>query len=209
MPLTTPTRHEVQRGRRMVQGTSIVSTPDYYHVTILQLEFEQWLNSKSSCSSSKSIISQMTPAQYLISLCTTAQQLNQSFGLAIRIGASNPKFQFETTKVIHSILMFSPAPDTMAVEFLNELEKVKGISFLGKCSLHSCILLLIQARTVKPVLDRASPFDCSTWATKIIDYLRDNFSPSQRFEVLGPVTDLATAMLSHLLIASITVHPHA
>ena len=154
-------------------------------------------------------MSQMTPAQYLIPLCTTAQQLNQSFGLAIRIGASNPKFQFETTKVIHSILMFSPAPDTMAVAFLNELEKVKGISFLGKCSLHSCILLLIQARTVKPVLDRASQFDCSTWAIKVIDYLRDNFSPSQRFEVLGPVTDLATAMLSHLLIASITVHPHA
>jgi len=145
MPLTAPPVTKCSAGKRMVQGTSIVSTPDYYHVTILQLEFEQWLNSKSSCSSSKSIMSQMTPAQYLISLCTTGQQLNQSFGLAIRIGTSNPKFQFETTKVIHSILMFSPSPDTMAVAFLNELEKVKGISFLGKCSLHSCILLLIRS----------------------------------------------------------------
>jgi len=87
----------------------------------------------------------MTPAQYLISLCTTAQQSDQSFGIAIRIGTSNSKFQFEATNVIHSILMFSPAPDTMAVEFLNELEKVEGISSLGKFSLHSCILLLIRS----------------------------------------------------------------
>ena len=99
----------------------------------------------SSKTHSKSITSQMIPAQYLISLCTIAQQSGESFGIAMRIGTSNSKFQFEATKVIHSILIFSPAPDTMAVEFLNELEKVEGISSLGKCSLHSCFLLLIRS----------------------------------------------------------------
>jgi len=32
-------------------------------------------------------------------------------------------------------LTFSPAPDAVAIEFLNELEKVKGIAFLGQLSL--------------------------------------------------------------------------
>jgi hypothetical protein len=56
----------------------------------------------------------------------------------MRIGSSNPKFGIPAIKVIHSVLSFSPAPDSMAVEFLNELEKVKGISFLGKWS--PCLL---------------------------------------------------------------------
>jgi hypothetical protein len=78
------------------------------------------------------IMSQITPAQYLISLCTLAQDCEESFGIAMRIGASNSKFNVEATKVIHGILTFSPAPDAVAVEFLNELEKVKGIAFLGQ-----------------------------------------------------------------------------
>jgi hypothetical protein len=80
-------------------------------------------------------MSQISPAEYLISLCTLAQECRQFFGIAMRIGASNSKFKVEATKVIHSVLTFSPAPDTVAVEFLNELEKVKGIAFLGQWSL--------------------------------------------------------------------------
>jgi hypothetical protein len=76
----------------------------------------------------------MTTGQFLISLCTTAKESNESFGIAIRLGSSNSKFEFEATTVIHSILSFSPAPYTVAVEFLNELDKVNGISSLGKCS---------------------------------------------------------------------------
>ena len=77
-------------------------------------------------------MSQITPAQYLISLCSAAQESKESFGVvALRTGFADPKFTIEATKVIHSILTFSPAPDTVAVEFLNELEKIKGISALG------------------------------------------------------------------------------
>jgi hypothetical protein len=67
----------------------------------------------------------------LISLCDAARKSGASFGIAMRIGSSNSNFSVPATKVIHSILSFSLAPDTMAVEFLNGLEKVKGISFLG------------------------------------------------------------------------------
>jgi len=37
--------------------------------------------------------------------------------------------------VMQSILTFSPAPDAVAIEFLNELEKVEGIAVLGQLSL--------------------------------------------------------------------------
>jgi len=80
-------------------------------------------------------MSQATPAQYLISLCTAAQQSDEPFDVAVRIGSFNSKFEAATSKVIHSILTFSPAPNTMAVEFLNELRKVAGMASLGKCSL--------------------------------------------------------------------------
>ena len=61
---------------------------------------------------------------------------------------------------------------------------------------------------MQPVLDRGSQPDCATWAKMIIDYLHDHFSSMERYEALKPVTALATEMLSHLLIASMTSHPH-
>ena len=82
------------------------------------------------------------PSQYLITLCAAAQQSDEPFGIAVRIGSSDSKFNTATSKVIHSILTFSPAPDTMAVEFLNELRKVTGIETLGKRSLYSCRVFL-------------------------------------------------------------------
>jgi hypothetical protein len=81
-------------------------------------------------------MSQATPAQYLISLCTATQQSDEPFGVAVRIGSSDSKFEAAASKVIHSVLTFSPAPDTMAVEFLNELSKVAGMASLGKWSLY-------------------------------------------------------------------------
>ena len=80
----------------------------------------------------------MSPAKYLLALCSTAIEYNESFGLATRIGSSNPTFKIETTRVIHSILTFSPAPNTLATEFLHELEKVWGMSFIGKFFFLNC-----------------------------------------------------------------------
>jgi len=73
----------------------------------------------------------------------------------------------------------------MAVEFLNELEKIKVISHL-----------------VQPVLRRASQFDYVTWAREVMDVLSNKFPKRKRSEVLKPVTDLASEMLSYLLIAT-------
>ena len=81
-------------------------------------------------------MSSAAPAQYLITLCTAAQQSDEPFRVAVRIGWSDSKFKAATTKVIQSILAFSPAPDTVAVKFLNELSKVTGIASLGKWSLY-------------------------------------------------------------------------
>lgn len=81
-------------------------------------------------------MSSAAPAQYLITLCTFSQQpdIDEPFGVAVRIGSSDSKFTTATSKVIHSILTFAPAPDTVAVEFLNELSKVTGMASLGKWS---------------------------------------------------------------------------
>ena len=83
-------------------------------------------------------MSSAAPTQYLITLCTATQQLglDEYFGVAVRFGSSDSKFKAPTTKVIHSILTFSPAPDSVAVEFLNELSKVTNMGSLGKWSLY-------------------------------------------------------------------------
>ncbi|KAJ3569579.1 hypothetical protein NP233_g4960 [Leucocoprinus birnbaumii] len=103
----------------------------------------------------------------------------------MRIGASNSKFNIESTKVIHKILTFSPAPDAVAVEFLNELEKVKGITSL-----------------VAPVRCRVSRLDSLTWAAAIIYLLSSKLTKEQGLQALEPLSNLATEMLTHLLIAS-------
>jgi hypothetical protein len=106
--------------------------------------------------------------------------------------------------VIHSIVIFSPAPESVAEAFLIELEKVEGMSSLGR----SLILYDSQAGIVNLVRQRTSKFDCSTWAVKVIDYLRNHFSTRQRLKELEPVTTLATELLSHLLIAGFISYPH-
>ena len=150
-------------------------------------------------------MSQIAPAKYLISLCTLAQECQESFGIAMRIGAPNSKFNIEATKVIHSILTFSPSPDTVAVEFLNELEKVKDIAFLGRWSL--CVpagFCWFWVWTVVPVRCRVSQLDCPTWATAVIDFLSNNFTKEERLREIEPLSNLATEMLTHLLIVSMT-----
>jgi hypothetical protein len=59
---------------------------------------------------------------------------------------------------------------------------------------------------VKPVLDRASQFDCQTWAREVIRLLSVNFAKDERLKILKPLTDRAREFLSHLLIASMLFH---
>jgi len=76
--------------------------------------------------------SQISPAKYLLALCNAAEESHKSLGTAIRLGASNS--QFQVTKVIHSIVTFSPATDAVAVDFLKQLGGIEDISHLGKQS---------------------------------------------------------------------------
>ena len=87
----------------------------------------------------------VTPKEYVLALCTATQDSDESLGVAVRIDSSISKFNIQATKVIHGILTFSPAPDSMAIEFLNELAKVSGLRYLGEQSpLCSRRILLIQ-----------------------------------------------------------------
>ena len=70
------------------------------------------------------------PKQYVLALCTAVEESGKSLGVAMRIGPSSSKVNVEATKVIRGILTFSPAPDSMAIEFLNELTKVSGMADL-------------------------------------------------------------------------------
>ena len=71
-------------------------------------------------------------SQYLISLCAVTQEANKTLGVAVRIGSSNPKYIEAATKLIQRSLSYSPASDTVATAFLIKLEKIQGISDLGK-----------------------------------------------------------------------------
>ena len=82
----------------------------------------------------------MAIAEYVLSLCNAVDaHQTLSFGLAVRIGTQTSTFNVEACKVIHSIVTFSPAPESVSVEFLNELEKVHDIRPLG-----SLIYMLID-----------------------------------------------------------------
>ena len=74
----------------------------------------------------------VTPKVYLFTLCTAVLKFDESLGVAVRIGSSISKFNVDATKVILGILTYSPAPDSMAVEFLNQLAKVSGMEYLGE-----------------------------------------------------------------------------
>ena len=74
-------------------------------------------------------------APYLLALCDAAQETNMTFGLARGIGAQGSTFDFQAAKVIHSLVTFSPASESLAIEFLNEFQKVTALAHLGSISL--------------------------------------------------------------------------
>ena len=70
-------------------------------------------------------------APYILALCEAAQRSSVTFGLATRLGAQNSSFNICAAKVIHSIVTFSPATERVALEFLNEFQKVYCLRHLG------------------------------------------------------------------------------
>ena len=143
----------------------------------------------------------------MLALCSAVGEMNGSFGVAIRIGASSSMFNVESNKVIYALLTFSPAPDSMAREFLKALAKVSGIHYLGEWSFS------FPQRSADPECDQVSPVldghrqsDPATWAGEVINFISTKFQMEERMEQLEPISNLASEMLTHLIIASMSFH---
>lgn len=61
-------------------------------------------------------------------------------------------------------------------------------------------------RNSRPGLVRVSLVDCATWAREVMDFLSTKFTKNERSVGLKPVVELASHMLSHLLIASMSLY---
>ena len=96
----------------------------------------------------------MATAGYVLSLCEAVDaEPNLTLGTAVRIGMPNSSFNVEASKIIHSLVSFSLASETVAVEFLNELEKVLGMAPLGNFSVWM-LTGVTESCEVQPVLSR-------------------------------------------------------
>jgi hypothetical protein len=80
-------------------------------------------------------------APYLLAFCEVAQESNIDFGPARRLGTQSPTFSVQATRVIHSLVTFSPARESLAIEFLGEFQKVSALSHLGTVGFHSLFAL--------------------------------------------------------------------
>jgi hypothetical protein len=70
--------------------------------------------------------------EYVLSLCAAINEKpSVSLRITVRIGTQNSTFNVEASKVIHGIVTFSPAPESVSLEFLNELGQVDGLEQLG------------------------------------------------------------------------------
>jgi len=81
-------------------------------------------------------------APYLLSLCKAVENSDFSFGVVSRLNTQNSSFQLDAAKLIHSIVDYSPASESVAVEFLSELQKIPDIYDSGmsphlKARIHS------------------------------------------------------------------------
>ena len=138
-------------------------------------------------------------APYLLGLCGAAQQSGVEFGPATQLGAKNSTFNISAVKVIHSVVTFSPAGERVAMEFMQQFQKVSAMNRPGSVSLISEYLLADGVR-VESVLSGQSEPDVGQWAEEVLDLLRP-LTPRMISVALKPVLDLATEYLSHLLIA--------
>jgi len=143
-------------------------------------------------------------APYLLSLCDAAQGSNFSFRLATRLGTQSSPFNIDATKLIHSVVTFSPAPESVAIEFLQEFQKLPGIDHLGNPLLISSTSPLADAVPVEAVLSRLSELDFHQWAQEVLKVVR-NRTEQQLSVELKAVRNLATEYLTHLLIAGLFI----
>jgi hypothetical protein len=142
---------------------------------------------------------------YLISLCDAAQNSGFSFGAASRLGTQSSTFSVDAAKLIHSIVTFSPASESVAIEFLQEFQKASGMKHFLSVPLickHSSLGWRYY-RAVEPVVFLLSEFEPQQWAQEILG-LR-NCETNELDVELNPVRDLATEYLNHLLIASMSL----
>jgi hypothetical protein len=92
----------------------------------------------------------MATADYVLSLCDAVHEHPKvNFGMAGRIGMQN-SYNTEASKVIHSLVTFSPAPESVSEEFLKELQKVHGMAPLGV--LLICMLIGILGLVISKTL---------------------------------------------------------
>ena len=144
-------------------------------------------------------ISMTLIAPYLLRLCDAAQQSGVEFGLATRFGTQDSIFNVSAAKVIQSIVTFSPAGECVAIEFMQQFQKVSAVNSLGSLSFISQYSLA-DGKRVEPLLFGQSELNVHQWAQDVLKLLRP-LSPRKISESLKPVLDLATEYLSHLLIA--------
>jgi hypothetical protein len=70
-------------------------------------------------------------APYIVSLCKAVENSDFSFGVVSRLGTQSSTFQLDAAKLIHSIVEYSPASESVALEFLFQLQNIWGIYDLG------------------------------------------------------------------------------
>ena len=140
-------------------------------------------------------------APYLISLCDAAHQSGFSFGIATRLGTQDSTFDVEATKVISSIVTFSPARESVAIEFLHQFQKIPEIRHLGNIPPTPHRRSLADGALVESVITFQAQSEPSQWAEEVMKVFE---CPAQPVSVdLKPILDLATEYLSHLLIAGL------
>jgi len=142
-------------------------------------------------------------APYLLSLCKAVENSDFSFGVVSRLGTQSSTFQVDAAKLIHSIVEYSPASGSVALEFLFEFQKIRGIYDLGMSpssgSAHSFPNLF--PCIVDKVVRFQSSLQPEQWAEEILVFLRER-EPDEVKADLKPTLDLATEYLNHLLFAS-------
>jgi hypothetical protein len=70
-------------------------------------------------------------APYLLSLCEAVEYSDFSFGVVSRLDTQKSTFELDAAKLIHSIVKYSPASESVAMEFLFEVQKISGINDSG------------------------------------------------------------------------------
>ena len=141
-------------------------------------------------------------APYLLSLCDLAKISGFSFGIISRLYTQTSTLKVEASRLIRDIVTFSPASESMAIEFLYEFEKVSYLKDLGMPNVPLVTLIKTDHfPIVRPVRSLESKIQPEEWAREVFALLYN--CETQLLEVeLKPVTDLATEYLNHLLIAS-------